>query len=71
LGQADYRVEVCAPSDLSAEEMKRCTAIVIEGQAIENPESVRTWLPRSVILAVVRQDDEIVAVGAIKPARRG
>ena len=46
--QADYRVETCAPGDLTAAEMERCTAIIIEGEAIENPESVKTWLPRSV-----------------------
>jgi hypothetical protein len=67
--QADYRVETCAPGDLTAAEMERCTTIIIEGEAIENPDSVKTWLPRSVILAVVRKGEEIVGVGAIKPAR--
>ena len=65
----DYRVETCAPGDLTAAEMERCMAIIIEGEAIENPESVKTWLPRSVALAVVRKGEEIVGVGAIKPAR--
>ena len=67
--QADYRVETCAPGDLTAVEMERCTRIVIEGEAITDPESVKKWLPRSVVLAVVRKGEEIVAVGAIKPAR--
>jgi hypothetical protein len=67
--QADYRVGTCAPAALTAAEMVRCTAIIIEGEAIENPESVKTWLPRSVALAVVRNGEEIVGVGAIKPAR--
>src|SRR4051812_32514973 len=67
--QADYRVETCAPGDLTAVEMERCATIIIEGEAIENPESVKTWLPRSVVLAVVRKGEEIVGVGAIKPAR--
>jgi hypothetical protein len=67
--QADYRVETCAPVDLTAAEIERCTAIVIEGEAITDPESVKKWLPQSVALAVVRKDAEIVAVGAIKPAR--
>jgi hypothetical protein len=67
--QADYRIETCAPGDLTAAEMERCTTIVIEGEAIENPDSVKTWLPRSVVLAVVRRGEEIVGVGAIKPAR--
>lgn len=38
-------------------------------EAIENPESVKKWLPRSIVLAVVRRCEEIVGVGAIKPAR--
>ncbi len=67
--QADYRVGICAPGDLTAAEMARCAAIIIEGEAIENPESVKAWLPRSVALAVVRNGEEIVGVGAIKPAR--
>jgi hypothetical protein len=69
--QADYRFETCAPGDLTAVEMERCATIIIEGEAIENPESVKTWLPRSVVLAVVRKGVEIVGVGAIKPARPG
>ena len=44
-------------------------SLIIEGEAIENPESVETWLPQSVFLAVVRKGEEIVGVGAIKPAR--
>jgi hypothetical protein len=67
--QADYRVETCAPMDLTAAELERCTSIVIEGEAIENSESVKTWLPQSLVLAVVRKGEEIVGVGAIKPAR--
>jgi hypothetical protein len=34
---ADYRVETSAPGDLTASEMKRCTAIIVEGEAIERP----------------------------------
>ena len=53
--QTDYRVETCASGELTATEMERCATIVIKGEAIENPESVKTWLPRSVVLAVVRK----------------
>jgi hypothetical protein len=67
--QTDYRVETCSPADLSSAEKARCISIIIEGEAIENPESVKTWLPRSVALAIVRKGEEIVGVGAIKPAR--
>jgi hypothetical protein len=67
--QADYSVETCAPVDLTAAEIERCTTIVIEGEAITDPASVKKWLPQSVVLAVVRKGAEIVAVGAIKPAR--
>jgi hypothetical protein len=53
--QPDYRVEAFAPGDLTAAEMERCATIIIDGEAIENPDSVKTWLPRSVALAVVRK----------------
>jgi hypothetical protein len=37
--------------------MERCATIIIEGEAIENPESLKTWLPRSLALAVVRKGE--------------
>jgi hypothetical protein len=43
--QADYRVETCSSADLTAAEMERCMSIIVEGEAIENPESFKTWLP--------------------------
>ena len=64
-----YRVDTCAPASLSAAEMERCLTIVVNGGAIENPDRSKKWLPRSVILAVVRKGNEIVGVGAIKPGR--
>lgn len=65
----EYRVETCAPMDLTAAEMQRCISIIVAGEAIENPESVKKWLPQSVVLAVVRKGEDIVGVGAIKPSR--
>src|SRR5688572_15268877 len=44
--------------------MERRATIIIEGEAIENPDSVKTWLPRSVALAIVRKGEEMVGVGA-------
>jgi hypothetical protein len=60
---------VQTPPPVTAVEMERCATIIIEGEAIEKPESLKTWLPRSLALAVVREGEEIVGVGVIKPAR--
>lgn len=69
--ELDYRVETCTLGELGAAEIARCIEIVIEGEAVENPESVKRWLPRSDVLAVVWRGNEIVGVGAIKPGRPG
>ncbi len=42
--QTDYRVGTCAPADVSAADMERCATLVIEGEAIENLDSVKRWL---------------------------
>jgi RimJ/RimL family protein N-acetyltransferase len=68
-GSAAYDLKPCTPSDLSLEELKRCMAIIGEGEAV-NLNTMRRDLPRSHVLAVARFRGEIVAVGAIKPVRK-
>lgn len=61
-------VTTCAGADLNAADLAACVAIVSEGRAV-NPASARDELPRSLLVAVVRAEDAIVGVGAIKRAR--
>jgi hypothetical protein len=51
----EYRLDTSVPGGLTPADLQRCAAIIIEGDAIERPESVREWLPRSIALAVVRK----------------
>jgi hypothetical protein len=65
----DYSVETCLPAELTGLEMERCLTLVIGGEAIKRPGSVKTWLPRSQVLALVRTSGQIVGIGAIKSPR--
>lgn len=64
-----YDLKPCAPGDLTAQELKRCIAIIGEGGAV-NLATLKRDLPRSSVLAIARHKQEIVAVGAIKPLRK-
>lgn len=64
-----YDVKLCFPSEVTAEELARCMALIGAGGAV----SIRTMkrdLPRSQVLAIARYGGEIVAVGSIKPVRQ-
>ena len=65
----NYHVRTCVPADLSKADMAGCIGIVIGGGAVD-PVAVRRELPLASLLAVVRKDEEIVGVGAIKQVRR-
>ena len=65
----EYDVKACVAGDLTEEELATCIAIIKSGDAVD-PESAAAELPRASVLAVVRQGDQIVGVGAIKRVRR-
>lgn len=65
----DYELKTCTPSDLSQSELAKCIALVETGGAVD-PTSVKNLLPRSTVLVVVRKDNQIVGVGAIKDIRK-
>ena len=66
---ADYELKPCDPSDLTPQELKRCMAIIGDGGAV-NLTTMKRDLPRSSVLAIARHNNEIIAVGAIKPLRK-
>jgi hypothetical protein len=65
----DYELKLCAVADLSHEDLKRCIAIIRDGGAV-NLKTMKRDLPISLALAIARHNDEIIAVGAIKPVRK-
>ena len=64
-----YELTPCAPGDLTAQELKRCIAIIGEGGAVSLA-TLKRDLPRSSVLAIARHKQEIVGIGAIKPLRK-
>jgi len=64
-----YTLTTPAPKDLSPADLASCVAIIRTGDAVAC-ESVQDELPRASVLAIVRKDQRIVGVGAIKRERR-
>ena len=64
-----YQLDICLPQVLTAAEMTVCVALVAFGGAIRKKVSVVRGLRDAQLLAVVRHDGSIVAVGAIKTVR--
>ena len=64
----DYEVTPCTTTDLSPAEVEACFAIIEVGEAVV-VQTMKRDLPRSSVLAIARKGDQIVGVGAIKPAR--
>ena len=62
-----YSVRCCVPADLTPAETARCLAIVLEGDAVDR--TVKSQLPVATLLAVVRKNQHVVGVGAIKRVR--
>jgi predicted GNAT family N-acyltransferase len=56
------------PNKLSAEDERICISLIYSGGAILSIETIKDNLPKSVV-AVMRDGQEIVGVGAIKPKR--
>src|SRR5947207_5571155 len=65
---ASYRVSVSAPGDLSEKDLAVCIAIIKDGEAVD-PESATRGISRATAVALARQGNTIVGVGAIKRAR--
>lgn len=58
-----------SPDDLK-EEIQACVTLIKEGCAVD-PESAAAELPRSIVVAIQRDGQDIVAIGAIKRKRPG
>jgi RimJ/RimL family protein N-acetyltransferase len=66
---ADYEVNLCAATAIKPKDLKACFAIIGKGGAVRMA-SMKRDLPRATVLVIARVDNEIVAIGAIKPVRK-
>jgi hypothetical protein len=64
----EYVLRTCTPADLTDAEIEACVALVSKGGAVTR-RFAETGLRKARLLAVVRRDAVVVAVGAIKRVR--
>lgn len=64
-----YQIATPVPRDLSAADCAACVAVLKEGDAVDW-DLARRELPLASALAIVRKDEQIVGVGAIKRERK-
>jgi hypothetical protein len=63
-----YDVQAHSPCDLSKEEIAKCLSVIKKGSAVDSA-SAASQLPLASVVAIVRAEQEIVGVGAIKQPR--
>jgi hypothetical protein len=64
-----YEVALCPAKELKGGGLEACFAIIREGGAVRVV-TMKRDLPRASVIAIARQGDLIVGVGAIKPVRK-
>lgn len=57
-----------SPNELSDEDIEACISLLKDGGGV-NPITMATELPHAMLLAIIREGNEIVGVGAIKRKR--
>lgn len=68
IDSVEYEVQVVRPDQLCAEDMAACLSIIGEGSAVD-PTWAKRKLPKAEWVAIVKAENAIVAVGAIKQKR--
>jgi hypothetical protein len=66
--QAGNDLTVCRPSELSENDRKRFIDLVAEGGAVSRKSAAEN-LPKCLLVAVLKRDGQMVAVGSIKGER--
>ena len=64
----NYEARTCVPENLRPDELTACLNILAIGDAVDMP-SARRSFPKAHLVAVAREQGQIVAVGAIKHER--
>jgi len=64
----NYAVESCTVSDLNASELAHCLRLVVDGGAVNAKTTARDF-PKSSMIALARNNGEVVGVASIKPIR--
>src|SRR5437899_1949028 len=64
----DYLLESAPGSTLSKDVIEACISVIKEGCAVDSAQAAK-YLPKAKVVAILRTEQEIVGVGAIKAPR--